>query len=40
MKLFSAQLTALVQAGEEPGTIVLEAKAKGVQSGRIEILVK
>lgn len=40
MKLFSGQLTALVQAGEEPGTIVLEAKAKGVQSGRIEILVK
>jgi len=30
----------LVQAGEESGTIVLEAKAKGVQSSRIEILVK
>ncbi len=40
MKLFSGQLTALVQAGEESGTIVLEAKAKGVQSSRIEILVK
>lgn len=40
MKLFSGQLTALVQAGEKPGTVVLEAKAKGVQSGKIEIQVK
>ncbi len=40
MKLFSGQLTALVQAGEKPGTVVLEAKANGVQSGRVEIRVK
>lgn len=37
MKLFSGQLTALVQAGEKPGTIVLEAKAKGVKSAKVEI---
>lgn len=40
MKLFSGQLTALVQAGEEFGTLVLEAKAEGVRSGRVEIRVK
>lgn len=40
MKLFSGQLTALVQAGEESGTLVLEAKAEGVRSGRVEIRVK
>ncbi|MDO5665148.1 MAG: DUF4982 domain-containing protein [Bacteroidia bacterium] len=40
MKLFSGQLTVLVQAGEKPGAVVLEAKAKGVQSERIEIQVK
>lgn len=40
MKLFSGQLTALVQAGERSGTLVLEAKAKGVKSAKIEIAVK
>lgn len=40
MKLFSGQLTALVQAGEKSGTLVLEAKAKGVKSAKIEIEVK
>lgn len=38
MKLFSGQLTALVQATEKPGTIVLEAKASGVRGARIEII--
>ncbi len=38
MKLFSGQLTALVQAGEKPGTIVLEAKASGVRGAKIEII--
>ena len=40
MKLFSGQLTALVLAGEKPGTVVLEAKANGVQNGKVEIQVK
>lgn len=40
MKLFSGQLTALVQAAEKGGTITVEAKAKGVQSGKVEIVVK
>ena len=40
MKLFSGQLTALVQAGEKPGTVVLEAKAKGVQGAQVEVEVK
>lgn len=40
MKLFSGQLTALVQAAEKGGTITVEAKAKGVQSGKMEIVVK
>jgi beta-galactosidase len=35
MHAFSGQLTAIVQAGEEPGEIVLEAKAKGVKAGKI-----
>ena len=40
MKLFSGQLTAIVQSGEKAGTIVFEAKAKGVKSGKMEIRVK
>ena len=40
MKLFSGQLTALVQSSEKPGTIVFEASAKGVKGARIEIAVK
>lgn len=40
MKLFSGQLTAIVQANETSGKIVFEAKAKGVKSGIIEIEVQ
>ncbi len=35
MHAFSGQLTAIVQAGESAGDIVFEAKAKGLQSGKI-----
>ncbi|NCB69922.1 MAG: DUF4982 domain-containing protein [Bacteroidia bacterium] len=38
MKLFSGQLTALVQSLEKGGTITLEASAKGVKSGKITIV--
>ena len=38
MKLFSGQLTALVQSLEKGGTITLEATAKGVKSGKITIV--
>lgn len=37
MPLFSGQLTAIVQAGEQPGEIVFEAKAKGVQAGKLTL---
>lgn len=37
MKAFSGQLTAIVQAGEAAGEIVLTASAKGVKSGKISI---
>lgn len=37
MKLFSGQLTALVQAGENSGTITFEASAKGVKTAKILI---
>ncbi len=37
MKLFSGQLTALVQSSETPGTITFEASAKGVKGGTIVI---
>ncbi|WP_029902497.1 DUF4982 domain-containing protein [Prevotella sp. 10(H)] len=40
MPLFSGQLTAIVQAGENKGKIVFEAKAKGVKAAVIEIEVK
>lgn len=40
MKLFSGQLTAIVQSSEKGGTILFEAKAKGVKSGKIEIRVR
>ena len=40
MKLFSGQLTALVQAAEESGKMVVTAKARGVKSAKIEIVVK
>jgi beta-galactosidase len=37
MHAFNGQLTAIVQSGETPGKIVLEAKAKGLKTGKIEI---
>lgn len=40
MKLFSGQLTALIQAAEKDGTITVTAKAKGVRSGKVDIVVK
>lgn len=40
MKLFSGQLTVLVQSLEKGGTITLEATAKGVRSGKITIVSK
>lgn len=40
MHAFSGQLTAIVQAGETEGTIRFEAKAKGVKSGKIDIITK
>ena len=40
MKLFSGQLTALVQSLETAGTITVEVSAKGVKSGKIAISVK
>ena len=40
MKLFSGQLTALVQSLEKTGSITLEATAKGVKSGKITLEAK
>lgn len=40
MKAFSGQLTAIVQANETTGDIILTASAKGVKSGKIVIKVK
>lgn len=40
MKLFSGQLTAIVQATEEPGTIYFEASAPGVKGATIELISK
>jgi len=40
MHLFNGQLTAIVQAGEQAGDIVLEAKSKGLRSGRINVKVQ
>ena len=37
MKLFSGQLTAIVQSGEEAGKIVFEATAKGVKGAKISL---
>lgn len=39
MKLFSGQLTAIVQSVENGGTVTFEAKAKGVKSAKIKIVV-
>lgn len=40
MKVFYGQSTAIIQAGEKEGVIVLEAKAKGLKSAKLEIVVK
>lgn len=40
MKLFSGQLTALVQSTEKAGITTVEVSAKGVKSGKIAISVK
>lgn len=40
MPAFSGQLTAIVQAGEEVGEIVFEAKAKGVKAAQIVLNTK
>ncbi len=40
MKLFNGQLTAIVQASDKGGSLVFEAKAKGVKTGSLEIVVK
>ena len=37
MHLFSGQLTALIQAGTEPGDIVVEVSAKGVKKATLKI---
>lgn len=37
MPLFGGQLTTIVQAGEQAGEIILEAKAKGVKTSRLTI---
>ena len=37
MPLFSGQLTAIAQAGDESGKLIFEAKAKGLKSAKIEI---
>ncbi|MBD1427343.1 DUF4982 domain-containing protein [Sphingobacterium arenae] len=39
MHLFNGQLTAIVQAGEQRGDVVLEARAKGIKSGKIRVKV-
>ncbi|MDE7189929.1 MAG: hypothetical protein K2N96_07290, partial [Muribaculaceae bacterium] len=38
--LFSGAATAIVQAGDKPGTVTFEAKAKGVKPARLTIDVK
>lgn len=40
MPLFSGAATAIVQAGDKPGTVTLTAKASGVKSAKITIPVK
>lgn len=40
MDLFSGAATAIVEAGDKPGTIIFQAKAKGVKPARLEIQVK
>ena len=40
MDLFAGAATAIVQAGEQPGQVVFEAKAKGVKPAKLELNVK
>ena len=40
MDLFSGAATAIVQAGYRPGTVTLEARAKGVKPAKITIAVE
>ncbi len=40
MHVFNGQLTAIVQAGEQAGVVVLEASSAGLRSAKVEILVK
>ena len=40
MHAFSGQLTAIVQSGAESGSLVFEAKAKGVKAGKLTLEVK
>lgn len=40
MQVFNGQLTSIVQSGEKAGKMVFEAKAKGLQAGRIEVIIK
>ncbi|MDF9831448.1 DUF4982 domain-containing protein [Parabacteroides sp. PF5-6] len=40
MPLFSGQLTAIVQAGTTEGTLLFEAKAKGLKTAKVEIKTK
>ena len=37
MHAFSGQLTAIVQSGTEAGTLVFEAKARGLKSGKLQL---
>lgn len=40
MHAFSGQCTAIVQAGKMPGTLTLEASAKGLKSARLSLRVE
>ena len=40
MPLFAGAATAIVQAGDKPGTVTFEAKAPGVKGAKITIPVK
>ncbi len=40
MPLFSGMLTAIVQSGEKPGTIIFEANAKGMKGAKLELKTK
>lgn len=40
MQVFNGQLTSIVQSGEKAGKLIFEAKAKGLQTGRIEVIIK